>query len=181
MMEFLIICEIIAFGLLYYFKWVDKFSILRKYLSKQRQTQNTHTLISKIINHPYIFFTCVLILTIIWEISYAMSILYGQGNIYAVLFYMIILPQISVSLYFDQLTFNSSNYGFFILILGYLFVCAFFTNVYILSGTLSGILLIYFSVRAGRICILIEYLTKILLFLILIITTIFGVTGHFYE
>jgi hypothetical protein len=89
---------------------------------------------------------------------------------YLILFYVIILPQIASSLYFEEELQNKLYLKIiFGILLVYLMVVGFLINKWIACNGLIGIILISFSIRAGRVCIFMEYIAKSVMLVGLII------------
>lgn len=59
------------------------------------------TILGKIASHPYLLLLVVLVLTFIWEISYANAILDHDSIAHLILLYFIILPEIVGSLLYE--------------------------------------------------------------------------------
>lgn len=140
------------------------------------------SLISQIIIRPYLLFFLVICLTCIWEISYANIILYHDDISHLILFYVIILPQIAGSLYFeDELNNRPTIKIIFYITILYLFFIGFLVNHWLFFSAITGVLLIYLSIRAGRMCLFMEYTTKVILFIVLLIWHFFTPPPYEYS
>lgn len=60
----------------------------------------------------------------------------------------------------------------FYMTLLYLAIIGFLTNPYLLCCGATGTLLVYFSIRAGRMCIFMEYITKLAILIVVIVLQI---------
>lgn len=66
-MEWLLGCEIVAFGVVYWCGWVEGVEVLRAYLGYRKGNDVVAaTLLQKIAVHPYLLFLLILLLTSIW-------------------------------------------------------------------------------------------------------------------
>lgn len=132
--------------------------MLYQYLKiRPRANQSYPSLISCIAVRPYLLLPLILLLTLAWSILYSSSLLLNYNQTHLILFYIIILPDISISLYFcDYLHRDIKTKIIFCAIIIYCVVTgiAMDATVIVLTGAV-GTVLMYLSVRVGRFCVLI--------------------------
>jgi len=171
MLILLIISEIVALAVLYYCKYVERITILAKYLKmKQQNNIEAVTLISKIIIRPYLLFIIIICLTVAWEISYANAILEHDDISHLILFYVIILPQIACAIFFEEeLSAHPNLKILFYAVMVYLGIIGLIINPWLLYSGAAGTLLVYLSIRAGRMCLFMEYVAKFIMLVVVFI------------